>query len=123
LISSVRFGFLEQKQVQTGLTLFFLVWLGFFLFGFGSARLDSVFLFQAYKIEPVGFFKILIGFFSRFDFFNFFFLGLIGFLIFLFTTILLPGFLEEKKTLKEERGMMESKSLSHLLLPTCFLWL
>jgi hypothetical protein len=76
----------------------FPVWLGFFSVWF--------FLFQAYKtkIEPVGFFKIIIGlisFFSRFGFFSFFlvfsvysvfsvffsFLGLIGFLIFLLILI------------------------------------
>jgi hypothetical protein len=73
---SVRFGFLEQKPVQTGLTWFF--WFGsatsvfssltrFFRFvsvflGLGSIRF---FRFQAYKTEtePVSFFKILISFF------------------------------------------------------------
>jgi hypothetical protein len=61
-----------------------------FFSGFGSVRF---FQFQAYKTktEPVGFFKILIGligFYSRFDFFGYFFssfLGLFGFLIFLLT--------------------------------------
>jgi hypothetical protein len=43
----VRFGFLGQKLVQTGLAWFFPVWLGFFQFWFGS-----VFLFFAYKTEP-----------------------------------------------------------------------
>ena len=96
---SVRFGF-YKKQV-TKLIFFFKknqnqfkpVWLGFF----GFFRFDSVFSwfvfvfgfcsvqffhFQAYKTktEPVGFFKILIGFFSWFDFF-----GLIGFSDFLLT--------------------------------------
>jgi hypothetical protein len=39
-INQFRFGFLEQKPVQTGLTRFFSVWLGFFdlawFFRFGS---------------------------------------------------------------------------------------
>jgi hypothetical protein len=52
-----------------------------FFSGFGSVRF---FQFQAYKTktEPIGFFKILIGFFLRFGFFGYFFssfLGLIGF--------------------------------------------
>jgi hypothetical protein len=38
----------------------FLIWLSFFRFGFGLVRF---FRFQAYKTEPVSFFKILIGFF------------------------------------------------------------
>jgi hypothetical protein len=44
----VRFGFLGQKPVQTGLARFF--WFGsvFFRFGFGSV---SLFWFQAYKTE------------------------------------------------------------------------
>jgi hypothetical protein len=48
-----RFSFLGQKPVQTGLARFF---------QFGSVRF---FRFQAYKTktEPIGFFKILIGFF------------------------------------------------------------
>jgi len=79
---SIGFGFgsvfLEQKPVQTGLARFWLSffgWLGFGLvfsvsLGFGSvfsglARFGLVFQFQTYKTEtePVGFFKILIGFF------------------------------------------------------------
>jgi hypothetical protein len=73
---SIRFGFLEQKLVQTGLTQFFLVWFGFF----GLARFFSVwvrfFRFQGYKIETelVDFFKILISFFSQFGFSIIFFL-------------------------------------------------
>jgi hypothetical protein len=58
---SVRFGFLKQKPVQTGLARFFRfgsVLARFFLFGFGSVWF---FWFHAYKTEPVGFFKILIG--------------------------------------------------------------
>jgi hypothetical protein len=86
---SVRF--FGQKPVQIGLTLFFPVWLGFFSLG-------SVwfFWFQAYKTEtePVGFFKILIGFFSRFGFFGYFFylLGLINFSVFLLIPNLDPRF-------------------------------
>jgi hypothetical protein len=71
---------------------FFQFWLGFFglsrfFSGLGSVRF---FQFQTYKTEtePVGFFKILIG---LIDFFHglvfsvifFYFLGLVGFLIFL----------------------------------------
>jgi hypothetical protein len=57
----------------SGFDSVFLVWLGFFfLFGFGLVRF---FRFQAYKTEtePVGFFKILIGFFFTVRFFSFFF--------------------------------------------------
>jgi hypothetical protein len=83
LLVLVRFKFFRKKPVQTGLTRFllgfsgfdsvFLIWLGFFfLFGFGLVRF---FRFQAYKTEtePVGFFKILIGFFFTVRFFSFFF--------------------------------------------------
>ena len=68
---SVRFGFLGQKPVQTGLVRFF--WSGSFFFGLGSVRF---FQFQIYKTETeaVNFFKILIGFFSRFGLFKFIFL-------------------------------------------------
>jgi len=74
-LDSVRFGFLKQKPVQTGLAHFFPIWLGFFLFFFdlGSVRF--------------GFFKILIvliGFFSRFGFFSYFFSGFLGFSVFRF---------------------------------------
>jgi hypothetical protein len=92
---SVRFGFLGEKPVQTGLARFwlgffrfwlgfFFVWLGFFglalFFRFGSvlARFfvgfSSVrfFWFFVYKTEPAGFFKNLIGFFL-FGFFGYFF--------------------------------------------------
>jgi len=62
---------LEQKPVFSGLVWFFSVWLGFF--GLGSVQF---FWFQAYKTEPIGFFKILIGliFFFTVQFFSFFFL-------------------------------------------------
>jgi hypothetical protein len=73
---SVRF--FGQKLVQTGLARFFqfgffLVWLGFFsgFFGLGSVRF---FWFQAYKTEPVSFFKILISFFYDLVFSIIFFL-------------------------------------------------
>jgi hypothetical protein len=68
--SSVWFGFFEQKPVQTGLARFFPIWVRFFQF-------------QAYKTEtePVSFFKILIGFF-------FYFLRLIGFLVFFYSPLL-----------------------------------
>jgi hypothetical protein len=66
----VWLGYFRKKPVQPGLAQFFS----------GSVRF---FQFQAYKTEtePVGFFKILIGFFSQFGFF--YFLGLISFSIFL----------------------------------------
>jgi hypothetical protein len=41
--------------------------LGSIRFGFFGFRLKN-------RTEPVGFFKILIGFFSRFGFFSYFFL-------------------------------------------------
>ena len=92
---SVRFGFLEQKPVQTGLTRFFsgLARFGsvfsslarFFLFGFGSVRF---FRFQAYKTEPEPnrsvFSKILSVFFHVLVFLNFF-SSFISFFIFLLT--------------------------------------
>jgi hypothetical protein len=64
---SIRFGFLGQKSIQTGLARFFS---GFF--GLGSVRF---FQFQAYKIktELVGFFKILIDLIRYFSWFGFFF--------------------------------------------------
>jgi hypothetical protein len=40
---SVRFGFLGQKPVQTGLARFFRFWLGFFRFGSVLARFFPVF--------------------------------------------------------------------------------
>ena len=107
---SVRFGFLGQKPVQTGLaqfSRFFPVlarfWLSFFRFWlgfFGLARFFLVFCrvrfgffrFFAYKTEtePAGFFKNiigLIGFFFGLVFSVIFsgFLGLIGFPVFLLT--------------------------------------
>jgi hypothetical protein len=51
-----RFGFLGQQPVQTGLDRF---WVGFF----GLAWF--------FYLEPIGFFLILIGFFSLFGFFGF----------------------------------------------------
>jgi hypothetical protein len=91
---SVRFGFLEQKLVQTGLARFCFglarVFSGFF--GSGLVQFGSVFLVPDLKnqnrTEPVNFFKILIrliNFFSQFNFFNF--LNLIDFLIFLYTLL------------------------------------
>jgi len=81
-----RFGL-----VFSGLARFFLVWLGFFSRFFLVWVRFGFFRFQAYKTEPVGFFKFLIsliGFFTvRFFRFFFNFLNLINFLIFLFTPI------------------------------------
>jgi hypothetical protein len=59
---SVRFGFLGQKPVQTGLARFFRFWLGFFglarffqvwlgFFGLGSARFSWFFAYKT-KTEP-----------------------------------------------------------------------
>ena len=90
----VWLGFSGLTRFFPGLAWFFPVWLGFFLvfFDLGLVRFGSV-QFQAYKteIEPnrLVFFKILIsliGFFSRFGFFGYFFFDLIGFLIFLLTS-------------------------------------
>ena len=41
-----RFGFLEQKPVQTGLARFFPVWIGFFLVWLGFAQFFPGFLFR-----------------------------------------------------------------------------
>ena len=91
---SVRFGFLGQKLVQTGLARFFRFWLGFFRFGsfFWFGSVFPVWLgfffwffvgfcsvrFFVYKTEPAGFFKNLIGFFFRFGFFDYFFSGFLS---------------------------------------------
>jgi hypothetical protein len=64
----------KPKPVQTGLARFSPVLARLFRFGFG---LVWFFWFSAYKTEPAGFFKILIGFFIRFGFFS-----LISFLVF-----------------------------------------
>jgi len=104
---SVRFGFLGQKPVQTGLARFFRFWLGFlgffrfgsilarfffwFFVGFGLVRF---FWFFAYKTKPnrTGWFFQKFNrfnrFFFQFGFFNYFFssfLGLISFPVFLLT--------------------------------------
>jgi hypothetical protein len=84
----VRFGFFFFDK-----NWFKSVWFGFFglvrfffpvWIQFGSVRF---FQFQAYKIEtkPVGFFKILIGFFSRFGFFSYFFFSFLGLIDFFLT--------------------------------------
>ena len=83
---------LEQKPAFL-VWLDFSIWLGFFpvwLDFFSSVRF---FQFQAYKIEPVGFLKILIsligfshGLVFSIIFFSGFF-GLIGFLVFFLTSI------------------------------------
>jgi hypothetical protein len=83
---SIRFGFLEQKPVPTGLARFssvffrfglvFSVWLGFFCF-FGSRLKKPNWTDQ--------FFQNFNQFFLRFDFFSYFFSGfldLISFLVF-----------------------------------------
>ena len=75
---SIGFSFV---RLFWGKNQFKLVWLSFFRFGsvfFGLTRFFfsvRFFWFQSYKIEPVGFLKILIdliGFFLRFGFFSFF---------------------------------------------------
>jgi len=78
---SVQFGFLRKNRFGS----VFLVFLCFFRFGsvFFSicSGLDSVwfFQFQAYKTEPVGFFKILIG---LIDFFHSSVFSIVFFLVF-----------------------------------------
>jgi len=95
--NQIEFFLKKPKPVQTGLARFFPVWLGFFglarFFQFGSVlfRFGSVFfpvffgsgsvrfgflvpsLKNQNQTKPVGFFKILIGFFSWFGFFDYFF--------------------------------------------------
>ena len=89
ILYSVRFGFFRTKigsnrfgSVFSVLGSFFSVWLNFFRFGFGFFG----FSFIKQKPNRTGrfFFKILIGFFSRFGFFNYFssFLNLINFSVF-----------------------------------------
>ena len=79
------FGSVRFFREKTGSNRFGWVFSVFFRFG-------SVFpvpgLKNRNRTEPVGFFKILIGFFLRFGFFGYFFsgfLGLIGFSVFLNT--------------------------------------
>ena len=70
-ITKLKFFYLKiPKPVQTGLARFFSL-ARFFLvfFGFGSVQF---FQFQTYETEPVGFFKILIGFFHGSVFLLFF---------------------------------------------------
>ena len=103
---SVRFGFLGQKPIKTGLAQFFRFWLGFLGFGpvfsgFGSVflvwlgfsglarffssffwfRFGSVRFFQFFVIKPnrIGqFFQNFNRFFFRFGFFGYFFSGFLG---------------------------------------------
>jgi len=109
---SVRFGFLGQKPVQTGLARFFRFWLGFFRFGsvfsvwLGFGSFFSGFLSVSVRFGFFGFlvikpkpnrtdrffkkFNRFNRFFFRFGFFCYFFpgfLGLIGFPVFLLTLI------------------------------------
>ena len=77
---SVRFSFLKQKPVQTGLARFFRFGLVFFRFGlvFSVPGLKN-------QNRTGRFFQNFNRFFSRFGFFGYFFsnfLSLIGFLIF-----------------------------------------
>jgi hypothetical protein len=73
-----RFGYFRKKGDSNRF--------GSVFFGLGSILF---FQFQAYKTEtePVGFFKILIGFFSRFGFFGYFFSCFLGFSVFLLILI------------------------------------
>jgi hypothetical protein len=110
---SVRFGFLGQKSVQTGLVRFFRFWLGFLDFGSvfsvwlgfsGLARFFSGFLSVLVRFGFFGFLLIkpkpnrTSRVFQKFNRFNWFFfsvrffqlffsgfLGLIGFSVFLLT--------------------------------------
>jgi hypothetical protein len=74
---SVRFGFLEQKPVQTGLTQFSRFWLDFFPVFSGSGSVQFGFFgSKLKKPEPnrTGlFFQNFNRFFSRFGFFGYFF--------------------------------------------------
>ena len=97
-----QFGLLSQKkkQFKPVWLSFLLIWLYFFDLARFFSNLSRVFSglgsvlffrFQTYKTETelVGFFKILIDFFSRFGFFSYFFSGfldLIGFSNFLLTS-------------------------------------
>jgi hypothetical protein len=74
---SVQLGFVP---IWLGFGSIFSVWLGFIqvwldffpvFFNLGSVQF---FWFRAYKTKPIGFFKILIGFFFTVRFFQFFFL-------------------------------------------------
>ena len=106
IFGSIRFGFLGQKPVQTGLARFFRFWLGFFRFGsvffqFGSvcflvfSSLGSVrfgfFGFRLIKSKPNRNSRIFQNFnrFNRFfftvRFFRLFFSGFLSFLDFLLT--------------------------------------
>jgi hypothetical protein len=49
---SVRFGFLEQKPVETGLTRFFQFWLGFFSFGSVFSGLARFVRFGSKLVKP-----------------------------------------------------------------------
>ena len=60
---SVRFGFLGQKPVQTGLARFSRFWLGFFRFWLGFfnlARFFSGFLSVSFRFGSVQFFRFFI---------------------------------------------------------------
>jgi hypothetical protein len=91
-LDSVRFGFLKQKPVQTGLAHFFPIWLGFFLFFFylGSVR----FGFFKILIVLIGFFHglvfsvIFFPVFSVFQFFGFFVHPYYFLMLFLYTLII-----------------------------------
>jgi len=83
-INRFRFGYFEKKTGSNRFGLIFPVCFGFFpnffRFGFGSVFFD----FRLIKPNRLVFFKILIGlidFFSRFDFFGYFFCFL-GFSVF-----------------------------------------
>jgi hypothetical protein len=82
--------FFKKKPVWLSFfsfALFFPVLLGFFSIcsGLGSVWF---FRFQAYKTEPVSFFKILIGLIDFFSQFGFFYCFFSGFLIFSLTPII-----------------------------------
>ena len=91
------FGSVRFFRGKNRLVRFFPVWLGFSVLAhffpvlarfFSGYFFGSVRFFRFYKpktdTEPVVFFKILIGligFFFRFDFFGYFFLGFLGFFL------------------------------------------
>jgi len=73
----VRFGFLEQNRFWLGFFGSAWFWHGlawFFFPVFFGSRLKK----NQNQTKPIDFFKILIGFFSWFSFFDYFFSGFFG---------------------------------------------
>jgi len=120
--SSVRF--LEQKPVQTGLTRFFPVWLGFGLVFSGLARFFSCFFWFGFGFGFFGFklikpkpnwtgqffqnFNRFNLFFSRLGFFGYCFSGFLSFSILLLTTTYLEHFLKKSSVKKIHKNIVIS---------------